>query len=73
RNEPDDDLSSLKKTVPKFYGKSDPKEYVDWEQAMDNLFECHNNSEGKKVIIAAVEFTSYASIWWKQQCREREQ
>ncbi|CAN0904148.1 hypothetical protein LINGRAHAP2_LOCUS22930 [Linum grandiflorum] len=59
-------------TVSIYCGKNDLEEYVDWEKSMDNWFECHNYSEQKKVIVATIEFTSYASIWWKQQRRSQE-
>ena len=30
------------------------------------MFDCHNYSEEKKVKLATVEFSDYASIWWDQ-------
>ena len=36
--EEDDDVSSLKLTVPKFTGKTNPDDYIDWERAMEDFF-----------------------------------
>ena len=33
---------------------------------MELLFACHNYLEEKKVKLAVVEFSDYASIWWDQ-------
>ncbi|RDX72733.1 hypothetical protein CR513_47737, partial [Mucuna pruriens] len=33
---------------------------------VEHVFDCQNYSEEKKVKIAIVEFTNYASIWWDQ-------
>ena len=30
------------------------------------MFKCHNYTEEKKVKLAAMEFTNYASMWWDQ-------
>jgi len=35
------------------------------------LFDCHNYSEEKKVKLAVIEFTDYASIWWDQLVTNR--
>ena len=62
----DDDLSNLKLTVPKFAGKYNADEYLDWERSMEDFLECHHYSERKKVILATLEFTDYAALWWSQ-------
>ncbi|RDY07852.1 hypothetical protein CR513_07992, partial [Mucuna pruriens] len=33
---------------------------------VEHVFDCHNYLEEKKVKLAVVEFTDYASIWWDQ-------
>ena len=35
------------------------------------IFACHNYSKEKKVKLAAVEFSSYAAIWWDQLLASR--
>ena len=49
--------------IPTFQGKSDPEAYLEWEKKEVRVFECHNYTEEKKVKLAAVEFTNYASVW----------
>ena len=52
--------------IPTFQRKNDPELYLEWERKVEHVFDCHNYSEEKKVKLAAVEFTDYASIWWDQ-------
>ena len=33
---------------------------------MELVFYCHNYSENKKVKLAAIEFSDYATVWWDQ-------
>ncbi|XP_052490813.1 uncharacterized protein LOC128043050 [Gossypium raimondii] len=51
--------------------RTDPESYLDWERKVDLIFECHNYSENKKVKLAAIEFSDYASIWWDQLTTNR--
>jgi len=62
----DDDLKSIKLTIPPFHGLSDLKAYLEWEKKIELEFKCHNYSEAKKVKLAAIEFSDYAMIWWDQ-------
>ncbi|XP_044465446.1 uncharacterized protein LOC123195704 [Mangifera indica] len=62
----DGNLGSIKMKIPAFHGKNDPKAYLEWEKKVERVFECHNYTEEKKVKLAAVEFTDYASVWWDQ-------
>nr|XP_016469595.1 PREDICTED: uncharacterized protein LOC107791946 [Nicotiana tabacum] len=57
--------------MPTFKGTRDPDLYLDWERKVEAIFDCHNYSEGKKVKLAAVEFSDYAAIWWKKLSRDR--
>ena len=59
----DGNLGSIKMKIPAFHGKSDPEAYLEWEKKVERVFECHNYTEEKKVKLAAVEFTDYASVW----------
>ncbi|XP_016667562.1 uncharacterized protein [Gossypium hirsutum] len=62
----DDDLKSIKLSIPPFQGRSNPEAYLEWEKKIELIFECHNYSEAKKVKLATIEFTDYAMIWWDQ-------
>ena len=65
-NNKDNNIGTIKMKIPSFQGKSDPEAYLEWEKKVDRVFECHNYSEEKKVKLAVVEFTDYASVWWDQ-------
>jgi len=56
---------------PAFQGMSDPELYLEWERKVEHVFDCHTHSEEKKVKLAAVEFTRYASTWWDQFVQKR--
>ena len=73
REETDGDLSNIKVNIPPFMGKSDPEAYLEWEERMEMIFDCHNYSESKKVKLAAMEFGHYALQWWinEQNTRRR--
>ncbi|KAA3461780.1 KH domain-containing protein isoform X1 [Gossypium australe] len=58
----DDDLKSIKLSIPPFQARSDPEAYLEWEKKIELVFECHNYSELKKVKLAAIEFSDYAMI-----------
>jgi len=62
----DSHLGSIKMMIPAFKGKNDPELYLEWERKVEHVFDCHNYSDEKKVKLAVVEFTDYASIWWDQ-------
>ena len=62
----DRNIGSIKITMPLFQGKNDAEAYLEWERKVEIIFACHNYSEEKKVKLAAVEFSSYAAIWWDQ-------
>ncbi|XP_070046662.1 uncharacterized protein [Nicotiana tomentosiformis] len=57
--------------MPTFKGTRDPDLYLDWERKVEAIFDCHNYSEGKKVKLAAIEFSDYAAIWWKKLSRDK--
>ena len=67
----DDDLKSIKLSIPSFQGRSDPEAYLEWEKKIELIFECHNYSEAKKVKLAAIEFSDYAMVWWDQLTTSR--
>ena len=69
-NNKDNNIGTIKMKIPSFQGKSDPEAYLEWEKKVDHVFKCHNYSEEKKVKLAVVEFTNYASVWWDQSKKE---
>ncbi|RDY08186.1 hypothetical protein CR513_07604, partial [Mucuna pruriens] len=68
RGEPrhDNYLGNTKMIIPTFQGKNDPEVYLEWERKVEHVLDCNNYSEEKKVKLAVIKFTVYASIWWDQ-------
>ena len=66
----DESLGMIKFTMPPFDGKYDPDAYLTWELAVDQKFDCHDFSEGKRVRAATSEFTDFASVWWSEYRRK---
>lgn len=62
----DRNTGSIKLFIPSFQGKNDPSTYIEQERKVEFVFDCHNYSEEKKVKLAAVAFTDYATVWWDQ-------
>jgi hypothetical protein len=54
-----------------FSGDHGPKDYLEWEMRMDQIFATHYYSEEKRLRLAAIEFTGYVLIWWNQILRMR--
>ena len=68
----DDPLGKIKFSMPSFDGKYDPNAYLTWELAVDQKFACHDFPENKRVRAATSEFTDFASIWWSEYIRSRQ-
>lgn len=66
----EDSFAKVKFTIPSFNGKYDPDGYLNWELAVDQKFACHEVPEIRRVRAATSEFTDFASIWWKEHCRQ---
>ena len=62
----DANVNSIKFKIPPFQGRNDSNAYLEWERKIELIFACHNYSKEKKVKLAVVEFSGYASIWWNQ-------
>ena len=66
RNREDNNLGNIKMKIPSFQGKNDSEAYLEWERNVELVFDCHNYSENKKVKLAAIGFSDYATVWWDQ-------
>ena len=70
--EPEQDgIGKIKVKIPSFEGKCDPDVYMDWETKLEQIWNCHNFPEHKKVQLATLEFNGYALIWWDNLVKER--
>ena len=58
-------LEYVKMQMPQFAGKAFVDDYLDWESKVEGLFECYEINDNTRVRLAAVEFTGYAALWWK--------
>ena len=54
-----------------FTGKNDVDCYLEWEQKVEIIFNCHKYSEEKNVQLPTLEFSGYALIWWNELVRNR--
>ena len=66
RNRKDNNFGNIKMKIPSFQGKNDPEAYLEWERKVELVFNCHNYSENKKVKLATIGFSDYATVWWDQ-------
>ena len=54
RNREDKDgHGGTKIKIPSFKGRSNPKAFLEWVMHVEQIFSCHNYTEGKKVKLAA--------------------
>jgi hypothetical protein len=47
-------------SIPKFTGKENPDEFLEWAEQCDQIFRVHNLSAQRRVNLASVEFSGYA-------------
>ena len=57
--------------LPHFHAKENVEAYLDWEIKVEQLFECHQVSEERKVSLATLSFQGNAMYWWTSLVRER--
>ena len=57
-----DGMNDVKVKIPKFLGTYDMEAYLDWEIKVDQIFNCNNFSEEKKMQLTSLEFEGYALV-----------
>ena len=63
RDDPDN-IARVKLRIPKFTGKENADEFLEWAEQCDQIFRVHNLSDQRRVNLASVEFSGYALTWW---------
>jgi len=56
--------------IPKFYGGSDPKIFLDWEAKVDQIFNENHVKDQAQVDLVVLGFLDYAMTWWHQLCMD---
>nr|GEU83265.1 reverse transcriptase [Tanacetum cinerariifolium] len=64
--------NDIKVDIPKYDGKLDPDEFVDWLRTVERVFDYKQTTEDNKVKIVALKLRKYASTWWLNTCLKRE-
>ena len=54
-----------------FYGKDDVEVFLDWEIKVEQLFDCYQISEERKVPLVTLSFQGHAMHWWSALVRDR--
>ena len=57
--------------VPKFEGRLDPDQFLEWLQAVERVFEFKETPEDKKVKLVVLKLKKYASLWWTNLLAKR--
>ena len=65
-------MNTIKVTLPRFKGSSDPDEFLEWKIQSEWIFLTNNILETLKAKYALTQFEGYASTWWESKRRERE-
>ena len=61
-----------KLNIPKFDGRMDADEFLDWLNMMEHVFEYYDPPDREKMKFVAIKMCKNASIWWKNLKRQRE-
>ena len=72
RNDQDRGLNTIKVTLPRFKGSSDPDEFLEWKIQSEPIFLTNNIWATLKEKYVVTQFEGYASTWWEFKRRERE-
>jgi len=59
--------------IPKFYGGSDPKIFLDWDAKVDQIFIKNHVKDQAQVDLVVLGFLEYANTWWHNVCRNYDQ
>ena len=59
--------------IPKFYGGSDPKIFLDWEAKVDQIFIENHVKDQAQVDLVVLGFLEYANTWWHKFCKNYDQ
>ena len=65
RNEPKLDYN-FKVEVLEFQGSLKPKDFVDWLNIVERVFDYYEFMDGKKAKLVAIHLKGRASAWWEQ-------
>jgi len=57
-----DDFTDIKVEPPDFNGNLNPDEYLEWVQAMDQIFEAKGYNDERSFKVASLKLTRYASL-----------
>ncbi|KAA0056489.1 uncharacterized protein E6C27_scaffold186G002680 [Cucumis melo var. makuwa] len=64
-------MGAIKFKIPKFFEKTDPEKYIQWEKEVENVFTCHNFSDNQNVRFCVSKFKDYAQTWWDKLMSRR--
>jgi len=59
--------------IPKFYGGSDHKIFLDWEAKVDQIFNENHVEDQAQVDLVVLGFFEYANTWWHKVCKNYDQ
>jgi len=68
---PRDDLQDLKVEAPEFDGNLNPKNYLDWVQALERIFELKDYNDEKAFKLAILKKKGYASLLYEHLKKSR--
>ncbi|KAJ9567692.1 hypothetical protein OSB04_003658, partial [Centaurea solstitialis] len=67
-----DDLRDVKADAPEFHGGSNPDDFIEWLNDIENLFDVRGYSDEKSYKVAVLKLKKYASLWWENKKAKRE-
>ena len=64
-------FNDFKVDIPKFEGRLEPNEFVDWLHIVEQVFELKEILNDQRVKIIAIKLKKHASIWWENLKQKR--
>jgi hypothetical protein len=62
----------VKVDIPKFEGRMQPDEFIDWLNTIERIFDYKDVLEHHKVKLVAIKLRKHASLWWEHVKKQRE-
>ncbi|GJZ20653.1 putative nucleotidyltransferase, ribonuclease H [Tanacetum coccineum] len=67
-----DDLQDVKAEPPEFHRGTNPDNFIEWLNDIENIFEDKGYSDEKSYKVVVLKFKKYASLWWENVKSKRE-
>jgi len=63
--------NDFKVEIPKFEGKLDPDEFLEWLHTVEEVYDYKDIPDGQNVKLVALRLRRYTFLWWTNLCAKK--